>query len=328
MPDGLPPLRDVIEAHGLSAKKALGQNFLLDLNITRKIARFCGDMTNRTIIEVGPGPGGLTRALFIEGARRVIAIERDERCEGALREIGGRYPGRLYVHFGDAMQADWPALLASCEGPVSIAANLPYGVASQLLVGWLETEPWPPFFDRMVLMFQREVAERIVAEPGSKAYGRLSVLSQWRSEPRIVMNLPAEAFTPPPKVAPPSCSSCRAARPLPPAGWRRWTRDSRRIWTAAQDATSILEAGDGHAGIAVEGSRHRADRARRTADGGAVRTYGRDPGSWRRYLTGVGSSAWPRVWLCAQVHSRARHRASVRDGSGDGRAHRMSAGRR
>jgi 16S rRNA (adenine1518-N6/adenine1519-N6)-dimethyltransferase len=201
MPDGLPPLRDVIEAHGLSAKKALGQNFLLDLNITRKIARFCGGMTNRTIIEVGPGPGGLTRALFIEGARRVIAIERDERCEGALREIGGRYPGRLYVHFGDAMQADWPALLAGCEGPVSIAANLPYGVASQLLVGWLETEPWPPFFDRMVLMFQREVAERIVAEPGSKAYGRLSVLSQWRSEPRIVMNLPAEAFTPPPKVA-------------------------------------------------------------------------------------------------------------------------------
>jgi 16S rRNA (adenine1518-N6/adenine1519-N6)-dimethyltransferase len=194
-------LRDVIEAHGLSAKKALGQNFLLDLNITRKIARFCGGMTNRTIIEVGPGPGGLTRALFIEGARRVIAIERDERCEGALREIGGRYPGRLYVHFGDAMQADWPALLAGCEGPVSIAANLPYGVASQLLVGWLETEPWPPFFDRMVLMFQREVAERIVAEPGSKAYGRLSVLSQWRSEPRIVMNLPAEAFTPPPKVA-------------------------------------------------------------------------------------------------------------------------------
>lgn len=200
-PDGLSPLREVIEAHGLSAKKALGQNFLLDLNITRKIARFCGDMSNRTIIEVGPGPGGLTRALFIEGAQRVIAVERDERCEGALAEIAARYPGRLHVHFGDAMKADWTHLLAGNSGPVTIAANLPYGVASQLLVGWLEAEPWPPFYERMVLMFQREVAERIVAEPGSKAYGRLSVLAQWRTEPRIVMNLPAEAFTPPPKVA-------------------------------------------------------------------------------------------------------------------------------
>lgn len=200
-PDGLAPLRAVIEAHGLAAKKALGQNFLLDLNITRKIARFCGDMTNRTILEVGPGPGGLTRALFLEGAQRVIAVERDERCEGALAEIAARYPGLLNVQFGDAMKADWPALLKGNTGPVTIAANLPYGVASQLLVGWLETEPWPPFYERMVLMFQREVAERIVAEPGSKAYGRLSVLSQWRCEARIVMNLPAEAFTPPPKVA-------------------------------------------------------------------------------------------------------------------------------
>ena len=200
-PDGLAPLRAVIEAHGLAAKKALGQNFLLDLNITRKIARFCGDMTNRTILEVGPGPGGLTRALFLEGAQRVIAVERDERCEGALAEIAARYPGRLDVHFGDAMKAEWPALLEGNTGPVTIAANLPYGVASQLLAGWLETEPWPPFYERMVLMFQREVAERIVAEPGSKAYGRLSVLSQWRCEARIVMNLPAEAFTPPPKVA-------------------------------------------------------------------------------------------------------------------------------
>jgi 16S rRNA (adenine1518-N6/adenine1519-N6)-dimethyltransferase len=200
-PDGLAPLRAVIDAHGLSAKKALGQNFLLDLNITRKIARFCGGMTNRTILEVGPGPGGLTRALFIEGAVRVIAVERDERCDGALAEIAARYPGRLDVHFGDAMKTDWPALLDGNAGPVTIAANLPYGVASQLLVGWLETEPWPPFYERMVLMFQREVADRIVAEPGSKAYGRLSVLAQWRCEARIVMNLPAEAFTPPPKVA-------------------------------------------------------------------------------------------------------------------------------
>ena len=215
-PDGLAPLRAVIEAHGLAAKKALGQNFLLDLNITRKIARFCGDMTNRTILEVGPGPGGLTRALFLEGAQRVIAVERDERCEGALAEIAARYPGRLDVHFGDAMKAEWPALLEANAGPVTIAANLPYGVASQLLAGWLETEPWPPFYERMVLMFQREVAERIVAEPGSKAYGRLSVLSQWRCEARIVMNLPAEAFTPPPKVASAVVQFVPRAAPRPP----------------------------------------------------------------------------------------------------------------
>lgn len=200
-PDGLPPLREVIDVFGLSAKKSLGQNFLLDLNITRKIARAAGAMQQRTVIEVGPGPGGLTRALFIEGAARVIAVERDERCEPALQQIAARYPGRLAVHFGDALQADWRSLLAGHDGPVSIAANLPYSVATQLLVGWLETAPWPPFYDRMVLMFQREVAERIVAQPGSKAYGRLSVLSQWRTQARIVMNLPAEAFTPPPKVA-------------------------------------------------------------------------------------------------------------------------------
>ncbi|MEQ1716602.1 MAG: 16S rRNA (adenine(1518)-N(6)/adenine(1519)-N(6))-dimethyltransferase RsmA [Hyphomicrobium sp.] len=200
-PDGLPPLREVIEAHELRAKKSLGQNFLLDLNITRKIARAAGDLAHRTVVEIGPGPGGLTRALLLEGAARVIAVERDERCRGAMNDIAAHYPGRLDVHFGDAIEADWPALIGATQGPVSIAANLPYGVASLLLVGWLETEPWPPWYDRMVLMFQREVAERIVAEPGSKAYGRLSVLAQYRTEARIVMNLPAEAFTPPPKVA-------------------------------------------------------------------------------------------------------------------------------
>ncbi len=200
-PDGLPPLRAVIDTHELRAKKSLGQNFLLDLNITRKIARACGDMTNRTIVEIGPGPGGLTRALLLEGARRVTAVERDERCLPILEEIAAHYPGRLDVHLGDALKADWRALISGADGPVSIAANLPYGVASLLLVNWLETEPWPPWYDRMVLMFQREVAERIVAEPNSKAYGRLSVLAQWRCEARILMHLPAEAFTPPPKVA-------------------------------------------------------------------------------------------------------------------------------
>jgi 16S rRNA (adenine1518-N6/adenine1519-N6)-dimethyltransferase len=194
-------LRAVIDAHELRAKKSLGQNFLLDLNITRRIARACGDMTNHTVVEVGPGPGGLTRALLLEGAGRVIAVERDERCLPILEQIGAHYPGRLDVHLGDALKADWRALTAHAQGPVSIAANLPYGVGSLLLVNWLETEPWPPWYDRMVLMFQREVAERIVAEPDSKAYGRLSVLAQWRCEARILMHLPAEAFTPPPKVA-------------------------------------------------------------------------------------------------------------------------------
>ena len=213
--DGLPALRDVIDRYELRAKKNLGQNFLLDLNLTRRIARNCGDMTGRTIVEVGPGPGGLTRALFLEGAKRVIAIERDERCKPALAEIAARYPGRLDVHFADALEADWPALISSATGPVTIAANLPYGVASLLLAGWLETEPWPPWFDNMVLMFQREVAERIVAVPNTKAYGRLSVLAQWRSDPRIVMNLPAEAFTPPPKVASAVVAFAPRATPLP-----------------------------------------------------------------------------------------------------------------
>lgn len=214
-PDGLPPLRDVIERYELRAKKSLGQNFLLDLNITRRIARACGDMHGRTIVEVGPGPGGLTRALFLEGAERVIAVERDERCRPALDEIAARYPGRLTVHFGDALEADWRALLSGVTGPVTIAANLPYGVASLLLAGWLETEPWPPWFDSMVLMFQREVADRIVAEPNTKAYGRLSVLAQWRTDARIIMNLPAEAFTPPPKVTSAVVAFTLRAEPQP-----------------------------------------------------------------------------------------------------------------
>jgi 16S rRNA (adenine1518-N6/adenine1519-N6)-dimethyltransferase len=199
-PDGLPPLRTVIERYGLNAKKSLGQNFLLDLNLTRKIARLAGDLSERTVVEIGPGPGGLTRALLMEGAKHVIAIERDDRCLPALAEVSASYPGRLDVHPADALDVDWRQLLGDAPS-ASIVANLPYGVASLLLVNWLETEPWPPWFDRMVLMFQREVAERIVAQPKSKAYGRLSVLAQWRTEARIVMNLPPEAFTPPPKVS-------------------------------------------------------------------------------------------------------------------------------
>jgi 16S rRNA (adenine1518-N6/adenine1519-N6)-dimethyltransferase len=199
-PDGLPPLREVIRTFELNAKKSLGQNFILDLNLTRRIARAAGSLEGKTVVEVGPGPGGLTRALLLEGAARVIAVERDERTRGALDMIAQRYPGRLDVHFGDALKADWPRILGDTREAL-IVANLPYGVATLLLTGWLDTEPWPPWFQRMVLMFQQEVAERIVAQPGTKAYGRLSVLAQWRSAPRIVLKVPPEAFTPPPKVS-------------------------------------------------------------------------------------------------------------------------------
>ena len=199
-PDGLPALRQVIERYGLRAKKSFSQNFILDLNLTRRIARLAGPLEGRSVIEVGPGPGGLTRGLLMEGAERVIAIERDPRCVPALEDIAARYPGRLVVHLADALDADWPRLLEGAPGKAVIASNLPYAVATLLLVGWLEAEPWPPWWDRMVLMFQKEVAERIIAEPGRKAYGRLAVVSQWRAVPRIVMRLAPSAFTPPPKV--------------------------------------------------------------------------------------------------------------------------------
>lgn len=195
--DDLPPLRDVIARHQLSAVKGLGQNFLLDLNLTARIARAAGDLTGVTVIEVGPGPGGLTRALLAAGARGIVAIERDGRCLPALDEIAARYPGRLSVIHRDALAVDFAAL---AEGPTRIVANLPYNIATPLLVGWLRAEPWPPFYESMTLMFQREVAERIVAAPGSKSYGRLAVLAGWRSDARILFNIPAAAFTPPPKV--------------------------------------------------------------------------------------------------------------------------------
>jgi 16S rRNA (adenine1518-N6/adenine1519-N6)-dimethyltransferase len=199
--DGLPPLREVIRAHDLAAKKSLGQNFILDLNLTRRIARLAAPLQSATVIEIGPGPGGLTRGLLMEGASRVIAIERDARCLAALSAVSAAYPGRLTVHEGDALSVDYPALVKDAPGEVVVAANLPYNIATLLLIGWLEAEPWPPWWQRMALMFQKEVAERIVAEPGSKAYGRLAVISQWRSNPRMALTLPPAAFTPPPKVS-------------------------------------------------------------------------------------------------------------------------------
>jgi 16S rRNA (adenine1518-N6/adenine1519-N6)-dimethyltransferase len=219
-PDGLPPLREVIRALGLSAKKSLGQNFILDLNLTRRIARAAGPLAGRTVVEVGPGPGGLTRALLLEGAERVVAVERDARCLPALETIAAHYPGRLEVHMRDALEADWPRLVAHSERKAAIVANLPYGVATLLLVGWLESEPWPPWYDRMVLMFQKEVAERIVATPGTKAYGRLSVLAQWRTRAKILMTLKPEAFTPPPKVASAVVELVPRATPEPPCSVR------------------------------------------------------------------------------------------------------------
>ena len=195
--DGLPPLRDVIAAHDLKAKKQLGQNFLLDLNLTAKIARQAGDLSGTDVLEIGPGPGGLTRGLLAEGARHVLAIEKDERALPALAEIAEAYPGRLTVIHGDALQVD---PLAHLTPPIRIAANLPYNVGTELLVRWLTPPQWPPFWQSLTLMFQKEVAERIVAKPGSKAYGRLALLAQWRTDARVVMNLPPEAFVPPPKI--------------------------------------------------------------------------------------------------------------------------------
>lgn len=196
--DDLPPLREVIRAHGLDARKSLGQNFLLDLNLTAKIARAAGDLAGRTVLEIGPGPGGLTRALLATGAEHVIAIERDSRCLPALQEIAAHYPGRLTVIEGDALAIDPVPLLGG--RPTRVVANLPYNVGTQLLIGWLRG-PWPPFYESLTLMFQREVADRIVATPDKpEDYGRLGVLCGWRTRARILFDLPPAAFTPPPKV--------------------------------------------------------------------------------------------------------------------------------
>jgi 16S rRNA (adenine1518-N6/adenine1519-N6)-dimethyltransferase len=274
--DELPPLRDTIRRHGLSAKKSLGQNFLLDLNLTARIARAGGSVEGITVVEIGPGPGGLTRALLANGARHVIAIERDSRAIAALEEIAAHYPGRLTVVAADALKIDWnrapppsvvvPAPAAQSKSAVAdvghcvegtdsptqgtdrnrrqhppvgrgeesaattdpmhdgaaatitaarVIANLPYNIATALLVRWLGIEPWPPWYDSLVLMFQREVAERIVAEPGAKQYGRLAVLAGWRTEAKIMFDVAPSAFVPPPKVTSSVVRLVPRASPLP-----------------------------------------------------------------------------------------------------------------
>jgi 16S rRNA (adenine1518-N6/adenine1519-N6)-dimethyltransferase len=211
--DDLPPLRDVIARFDLAPKKSLGQNFLLDLNLTARVARAAGRLAGATVVEVGPGPGGLTRALLAEGAAHVIAIERDDRCVAALAEVAAHYPGRLTVVPGDALETDMAGLVPAGARTL-VVANLPYNVATPLLVGWLRTEPWPPWFESLTLMFQREVAERIVAGPGDDAYGRLGVLAGWRATSEIAFDIAPQAFTPPPKVTSSVVHLVPRAKPL------------------------------------------------------------------------------------------------------------------
>ena len=195
--DNLPPLKDVISKYEIRAKKSLGQNFLLDLNLTSKIARYAGDLKQSDVLEIGPGPGGLTRSLLNEGARQVVSIEKDKRCVAALEEIQSLFPDRFKLLQGDALSMNVTQYFTD---PIKIIANLPYNIGTELLVRWLNSKNWPSFWQSMTLMFQKEVANRIVAHPGSKAYGRLSVMSQWRCNTKIAFNIPATAFTPPPKV--------------------------------------------------------------------------------------------------------------------------------
>ncbi|MCP4317617.1 MAG: 16S rRNA (adenine(1518)-N(6)/adenine(1519)-N(6))-dimethyltransferase RsmA [Hyphomicrobiales bacterium] len=215
--DGLPPLRDVIARFELNAKKSLGQNFLLDLNLTQKIARSAGNLEGETVLEVGPGPGGLTRALLANNAAKVVAVERDQRCLPALREIADHYPGRLQIIEGDALDLDFAALAP--DEQVKIVANLPYNIGTHLLVSWLLSEPWPPYFSSLTLMFQKEVAQRIVAAPGSGAYGRLSILSGWRTDAKLEFDVPRQAFTPPPKITSSVVHLEPRDNPLPCSAW-------------------------------------------------------------------------------------------------------------
>ena len=248
--DDLPPLRDVIRRHHLTPKKSLGQNFLFDLNLTARIARAAEPLENITVVEVGPGPGGLTRALLALGARRIVAIERDQRAIAALEEIAAHYPGRLDIVAGDAMSVDLEERL----GPerARIVANLPYNIATALLVGWLAAEPWPPWYDSMLLMFQREVAERIVAAPGNKSYGRLSVLAGWRTEARILFDVAPSAFVPPPKVTssvvrltprpvPLACDSAALQRVTEAAFGQRRKMLRQSLKTLGVDAAALLD---------------------------------------------------------------------------------------
>lgn len=237
MNDGLSPLRDVIATHGLSAQKSLGQNFLLDLNLTNKIARQAGDLSKCDILEIGPGPGGLTRALLYEGARKVVAIETDHRCIPALNEISDHYPDRLHVIEGDALKIKPYDHLTS---PIRVVANLPYNIGTELLVNWLTPSNWPPFWQSLTLMFQKEVAQRITAQPRSKAYGRLSILAQWRTDVRIVMELPPEAFTPPPKVTSAVVHLERLETPRFPANPEHL---SRTVATAFNQRRKMLRSG-------------------------------------------------------------------------------------
>lgn len=211
--DGLPPLRDVISRYGLDARKALGQNFLLDLNLTQKIARTAGSLEDVTVFEVGPGPGGLTRAILALGAKKVIAVERDSRCLPALAEVAEHYPGRLEVIEGDALKTDFEALAP--EGPIKIIANLPYNVGTQLLVNWLLSRSWPPFWQSLTLLFQKEVGQRIVARADDNHYGRLGVLCGWRTQAHMAFDIPPQAFTPPPKVTSSVVHLVPRAEPLP-----------------------------------------------------------------------------------------------------------------
>ncbi len=216
--DELPPLRDVVREHGLDAKKSLGQNFLFDLNLTGRIARAAGPLEGVHVVEVGPGPGGLTRALLAGGAAHVTAIERDERCAAALEQISAHYPGRLTIVQGDALTFDVAELVTNgaSKGPMRIVANLPYNIGTALLTRWIESAQWPPVWDRLVLMFQKEVALRIVATPGQRAdYGRLGVLCGWRTQAQILFDVPPEAFTPPPKVTSSVVELVPRADPLP-----------------------------------------------------------------------------------------------------------------
>jgi 16S rRNA (adenine1518-N6/adenine1519-N6)-dimethyltransferase len=251
--DSLPPLRDVIRRHGLAAKKSLGQNFLFDLNLAARIARAGGPLEGITVFEVGPGPGGLTRALLALGAARVIAVERDDRAIAALEEIAALYPGRLDIVSADALTFDPREHIAGT--PARIVANLPYNIATPLLISWLSIEPWPPWYDSAVLMFQREVAERIVASPGSKTYGRLSVLTQWRCEARVMFDVNASAFVPPPKItssivrlvpraAPLPCDRALLERVTQAAFGQRRKMLRQSLRSLGADATALLEAAE------------------------------------------------------------------------------------